>query len=105
MFARLMRADLGFFHNTPTGQLISAFTNDAAKMRSLFSNTITGIGRDIVTVIGLVAAMFWIDWILSCVTFFVFPLVAIPVFKHRPAHAQGVGQYPGRDGAVHHPAG
>ena len=81
MFARLMRADLGYFHNTPTGQLISAFNNDAAKMRSLFSNTITGIGRDIVTVIGLVAAMFWIDWILSCVTFFVFPLVAIPVFK------------------------
>ena len=84
MFARLMRADLGFFHNTPTGQLISAFTNDAAKMRSLFSNTITGIGRDIVTVIGLVAAMFWIDWILSCVIFFVFPLVVVPVY--------GIGQ-------------
>ena len=50
-------------------------------MRSLFSNTINRIGRDIVTVIALVAAMFWIDWILSCVTFFVFPLVAYPVFR------------------------
>ena len=51
MFARLMRADLGFFHNTPTGQLISAFTNDASAMRSLFSDTVVSIGRDIVTVI------------------------------------------------------
>ncbi|MDE0717325.1 MAG: ABC transporter ATP-binding protein, partial [Rhodospirillaceae bacterium] len=81
MFARLMRADLGFFHNTPTGRLISAFTNDASAMRSLFSDTVVSIGRDIVTVIALVAAMFWIDWILSCITFFVFPLVALPVYR------------------------
>lgn len=81
MFARLMRADLGFYHNTPTGQLISAFTNDASAMRSLFSDTVVSIGRDIVTVIALVTAMFWIDWILSCITFFVFPLVVLPVYR------------------------
>ena len=81
MFARLMRADLGYFQNTPTGQLISAFTNDANAMRTLFSDTVVSIGRDIVTVIALVAAMFWIDWILSCITFFVFPLVAYPVYR------------------------
>jgi len=79
MFARLMRADLGYFHNTPTGTLISAFSNDVTKMRTLFSDTVTGIGRDIVTVIALVIAMFWIDWILSSVAFFVFPLAAIPI--------------------------
>ena len=79
MFARLMRADLGFFHNTPAGQLISAFANDASKMRSLFSVTVTSLGRDIVTVIALVGAMFWIDWILSCVTFVMFPIIAVPV--------------------------
>ncbi|MCY4064879.1 MAG: ABC transporter transmembrane domain-containing protein, partial [Rhodospirillaceae bacterium] len=54
MFARLMRADLGYFQNTPTGQLISAFTNDASAMRSLFSDTVVSIGRDIVTVVALV---------------------------------------------------
>ena len=81
MFARLMRADLGFFHNTPTGQLISAFSNDASAMRDLFSGTVVNIGRDIVTVIALVTAMFWIDWILSCITFFVFPLIVIPVYR------------------------
>lgn len=81
MFARLMRADLGFFHNTPTGRLVSAFTNDASATRTLFSDTVVSIGRDIVTVVALVAAMFWIDWILSCITFFVFPLVAYPVYR------------------------
>ena len=79
LFARLMRADLGYFQNTPTGQLVSAFSNDAGRMRNLFSGTVTGLGRDAVTAIALIAAMFWIDWILSCIVFVMFPLVALPV--------------------------
>ena len=33
LFARLMRADLAYFHANPTGTLISRFTNDAALLR------------------------------------------------------------------------
>ena len=79
MYAGLMRSDLAHFHNTSTGSMISAFISDATKMRTLFADTITGIGRDLVTAIGLIVAMFVLDWILSLLVFIVFPLAAWPI--------------------------
>ncbi|MFO0989789.1 MAG: ABC transporter transmembrane domain-containing protein [Alphaproteobacteria bacterium] len=81
MYARLMRADLDHFHNTAAGQLISNFLSDAAKLRTVFSDTFTGIGRDSLAVIGLVGYMFYTDWVLACVGFFIFPLAVWPVAK------------------------
>jgi subfamily B ATP-binding cassette protein MsbA len=81
MFARLMRADLDHFHNTAAGQLIANFLSDAAKLRTVFADTFTGIGRDSLAVIGLVGYMFWTDWVLACVGFFIFPLAVWPVAK------------------------
>ncbi len=81
MFARLMAADLDHFHNTAGGQLIANFLSDAAKLRTVFSDTFTGIGRDSLAVIGLVGYMFYTDWILACVGFFIFPLAAWPIAK------------------------
>jgi ATP-binding cassette, subfamily B, bacterial MsbA len=34
LFARLMRADLAYFHANPTGTLISRFTGDAILLRA-----------------------------------------------------------------------
>jgi len=81
MFARLMRADLDHFHNTAAGQLMSSFLSDAAKLRTVFSDTFTGIGRDSLAVLGLVGFMFYNDWVLASVAFFVFPLAAWPIAK------------------------
>ena len=79
MYANLMRADLAHYHNTSTGSMISAFISDATKMRTLFADTITGIGRDLVTAAGLIVAMFVLDWILSLLVFIVFPLAVWPI--------------------------
>jgi subfamily B ATP-binding cassette protein MsbA len=81
MYARLMRADLDHFHNTAAGTMISSFLSDAAKLRTVFSDTFTGIGRDSLAVLGLVGFMFWTDWVLAAVSFFVFPLAAWPIAK------------------------
>jgi len=79
MFARLMRADLDHFHNTAAGTLMSSFLSDAAKLRTVFSDTFTGVGRDSLAVIGLVGFMFYTDWVLASVAFFIFPLAAWPI--------------------------
>jgi subfamily B ATP-binding cassette protein MsbA len=81
MFGRLMHADLAHFHNTATGRMISAFNNDVNKMRALFSNTITGIGRDLVTAAALIGVMVYTDWLLSFVGLVVFPLAAVPILQ------------------------
>ena len=79
LFARLMRADLAYFHANPTGTLISRFTSDAALLRGAAANVLAGIGKEAVTVVFLVGVMFYQDWLLALVSFFVFPLAIHPI--------------------------
>ena len=79
LFARLMRADLAFFHAHPTGSLISRFTGDAVLLRNAAANILGGIGKDAVTVVFLVGVMFYQDWLLALVSFFVFPIAIRPI--------------------------
>ena len=79
LFARLMRADLAYFHAHPTGTLISRFTSDAVLLRGAAANVLGGMGRDAVTVAFHVAVMFYQDWLLALVSFFVFPLAIHPI--------------------------
>jgi subfamily B ATP-binding cassette protein MsbA len=79
LFARLMRADLAYFHAHPSGTLISRFTSDAALLRNAAANVLAGIGKDAVTVAFLVGVMFYQDWLLALISFFVFPLAIRPI--------------------------
>jgi subfamily B ATP-binding cassette protein MsbA len=79
LFARLMRADLAYFHAHPSGTLISRFTSDAALLRSAAANVLAGIGKDAVTIVFLLGVMFYQDWVLALVSFFVFPLAIRPI--------------------------
>jgi subfamily B ATP-binding cassette protein MsbA len=81
LFAHLTRMDLAFFHGTPTGRLISRFTVDINQMRVAVSNALTGFGKDLLSLIGLVAVMFTKDWQLAAISFLVFPLAALPVIR------------------------
>jgi subfamily B ATP-binding cassette protein MsbA len=79
LFARLMRADLAYFHAHPTGTLISRFTSDAVLLRGAAANVLGGMGKDAITVAFLVAVMFYQDWFLGLISFFVFPLAIHPI--------------------------
>jgi subfamily B ATP-binding cassette protein MsbA len=79
LFARLMRADLAYFHAHPTGTLISRFTSDAVLLRGAAANVLGGIGKDAITIAFLVALMFYQDWLLGLISFFVFPLAIHPI--------------------------
>ncbi len=84
LFARLMRADLAYFHANPTGTLISRFTNDASLLRSCATNVLAGIGKEAVTAIFLVALMFYQDWLLALIAFVAFPIAFRPIQKIGP---------------------
>ena len=81
MFAHLMRADLGLFHDTSTGRLVSRFVNDVNVLREALSKALTGMVLDTLTLIALVGAMFYLDWLLAVVVFFVFPLSVWPIVR------------------------
>jgi subfamily B ATP-binding cassette protein MsbA len=81
MFAHLMRADLGFFHDHAPGQLISRFTHDTNLLRGVVSTTLTGIGKDSLTLVFLVGLMFYQDWLLAGIAFFAFPTAVLPIAR------------------------
>ncbi|MCZ6859871.1 MAG: ABC transporter ATP-binding protein [Alphaproteobacteria bacterium] len=81
LYRHVIHADLAFFHNSSTGELISRLTNDVAGMRNALSETLSGIGLHLFTLIFLVGVMFYQDWILASITFFVFPTAVLPISK------------------------
>ena len=79
LFARLVHADLALFQATPSGQLISRFTTDANQLRFASTQVFTVLGQQALTLIGLLATMFYQDWLLAIIAFFVFPFAIAPV--------------------------
>ncbi|MGF7177119.1 ABC transporter ATP-binding protein [Azospirillum doebereinerae] len=81
MFAHLLTADMAQLHAAPTGSLTSRFINDVDVIRNALSRTLTGLVRDILTVIALVGSMFYLDWLLSLIVFVIYPIAAIPIVR------------------------
>ncbi|MBL4590086.1 MAG: ATP-binding cassette domain-containing protein [Alphaproteobacteria bacterium] len=76
VFSHFMKMEIAFFHAYPSGQLVSRITNDVNVMRGAVSDSLTGIGKSLLTLILLIAVMFFQDWKLAFITLSVFPLVA-----------------------------
>ena len=79
LFSHLMNADLNFFHKNSSGKLISRFTYDVGLLRASLTTALTGIAKDTMTLIFLVALMFYQDWFLAIIAFFVFPAAVLPI--------------------------
>ncbi len=81
VFRHLMSLDLEYFHKRNSGELLSRFTNDITLMRNSVANTIVGIGRDSFTLAFLIGVMFYRDWFLACLSFFIFPAAFLPIIR------------------------
>ena len=81
LFSHLLKSDLDFFHKNNSGQLVSCFTNDINLMRTSVANTVVGLGKDTITFFLLLGVMFYQDWLLAVVAFFVFPVAILPIAK------------------------
>jgi ATP-binding cassette, subfamily B, bacterial MsbA len=76
-----IRQDLAYFHDTPTGTLVSRVLYDTAMLRGIVANVLTGLGKDLLTLAFLVALMFWQDWKLAVIAFFAFPTAIWPILR------------------------
>lgn len=79
LFNHLLNMDLAFFATNKTGSLISRLTTDINSMRQAVSTALTGLGREIMSVIFLIGVMFYQDWILATIAFVAFPPSVISV--------------------------
>ena len=81
LYARLIRADLAYFNAHASGTLISRFTNDVSLLRNAAANVLAAIGKDAVTVVFLMALMFYQDWLLALLSCFAFPMAIHPIVR------------------------
>ena len=79
LYNHLQNLTLSFFTKTQTGVLISRITNDVNLIQASVSNAITGLFKDIFTIVGLTGIVFYRNWKLAIVAFLVFPLALIPI--------------------------
>ena len=78
MFAHLTRADLVQVEREAPAQLAMRFTTDATIVREALTRAVNAV-RDGVTIIGLVGAMIYMDWVLSLVAALMYPMAALPI--------------------------
>jgi subfamily B ATP-binding cassette protein MsbA len=79
LYNHLQTLSLSFFTKTPTGILISRITNDVNLIQGSVSNAITGLLKDVFTVLGLIGVVFYRDWKLAIIALLIFPLSIIPI--------------------------
>jgi len=81
MFAHLVYADLAFFHGQQSGMLLSRFVSDVNQIRSALLQSMTGLGKNLFTLIFLLGVMFYQDWKLTLISIFAFPAAAFFVAR------------------------
>lgn len=81
MFARLLQLPTRFYDKHGAGSIISKFTFDVIQVKEAASSAITVLVKDTLMIIGLLAWMFYLDWLLTCIaligTPFIFTIVYI----------------------------
>lgn len=73
LFAKLAFADLAWFHNTSSGNLISRFVVDTNHLKAVATQTLVVVTKDSLSAIFLVASLFYYDWKMAT-----FILIALP---------------------------
>ena len=77
MFKHLQRLSLDFYAKREVGSIVSRGTNDVDKITELITSGVANVVADILTLVGIIAIMLWMNWWLSLITFSVIPLMVI----------------------------
>ncbi len=81
LFSHLIYADLALYSDQASGKLVSRFTNDINLLRNATSNVMTGIAKDLLTLIALLGVMVYQNALLSLIALGIFPVVVNPIFR------------------------
>ena len=75
MFRRMLSVPCAALDRHTAGSLVSRFTFDAAQLKEAATNAVTTLGRDTLSIIGLVAWMAYIDWLLTLIALLAGPVI------------------------------
>lgn len=83
-FGRLMHMPVSYFDTQSTGVMVSKLTYDAERLSSVATRTAMNVLRDVLTMVGLVAYMLYLDWRLTLIFAIIAPLMVLYLRKTTP---------------------
>jgi ATP-binding cassette subfamily B protein len=84
VFEKLQKLPMAYYEKNPVGRIVTRSTNDVHSLQELFSVGLLHMFKDVVLVLGIAAALLWLDPVFGAVTLAAAPLVAVTVgvFRH-----------------------
>ncbi|WP_343312632.1 ABC transporter ATP-binding protein [Brucella sp. BE17] len=79
IFDHLMKLGLDFYNDNRSGHLAAQINQNVSGIRDLLNMTISSIARDFISLVGLVAMMFYMDPLLSTAIFLIGPPLILAV--------------------------
>jgi subfamily B ATP-binding cassette protein MsbA len=83
VYAHLQRLSMSYYDKQQVGPLISTITDDINAVQDFASTSLLDILIDGLTIVGMLAVMFTLNWRFTLVALAVTPLVAVFVFRLR----------------------
>ena len=81
MAKTLIEADLQTISREPAGVFMSRIMNDLNLVREALVRLANNLVRDSLTIVVLIGAMIWLDWLMALVVIGVYPLAMGPIIK------------------------
>src|SRR5450759_1482087 len=78
VFAHFQRMPVAFFTRTQTGALVSRLNSDVLDAQSAFTNTLSSVVGNAITVLVTLIAMFFLSWQITLLALLLFPLFVLP---------------------------
>ncbi len=72
----LIHLPVPYFDKNPTGRLLTRVINDVRSLGEIFTASFSVLLLDIITIVGTMVTMFWLDWRLACFVLLPIPLLA-----------------------------
>ena len=83
VYSHLQRLSMSYYDKQQVGPLISTITDDINAVQEFASTSLLDIAIDVLTIAGMLAVMFMLNWRFTVVALVATPLVAVFVFRLR----------------------
>jgi ATP-binding cassette, subfamily B, bacterial len=82
LYSHIQRLSLAFHDRKQTGDLISRVTSDIDSIQSFIASSLLGALIDVITLIGMISVMFYINWRFTLIALSVAPPLFLVVYRY-----------------------
>ena len=82
LYHHIQRLSLAYHDQKPTGDLISTVTSDIDSIQDFISQALLGIVVNIMTLVGMLVVMFYLDWRFTLIALSITPFLFIVVYTY-----------------------